>query len=162
MPFYYDVNKTAGHTTNGTTLTESLALWVKTAAVYDAAIKGVYATARSGSAGGASLRVKYNTGTTASGGTGITPGPRNLRGPVATTVWATDATTITAGTTLTTRLSVGFAQTGGQGGWVPLEAAGSLYMGGNALTPVDAEISSIAVGLSIPYDMTIEISEGGG
>ncbi len=160
MPFYYDVNRPT--TSNGTTLTESVHLWGKTGAAYDAAVKGVYATARSGSAGGASLRIKFNTGTTASGGTGITANPRNLRGPVATTTWAGDATTITAGTTLTVRLSVGFAQTGGQGGWVPVEAPGALYMGANALTPVDIEMASIAVGLSVPFDLTVELSEGGG
>ena len=58
MPFYYDVGTraTATYTTNGTTLTENTHLWGKTGATYDAAVKGVYASARSGSAGGGTDR----------------------------------------------------------------------------------------------------------
>jgi hypothetical protein len=160
MPFYYDINRPS--TTNASSATENQELWVKTGAVYDAAIKAIYASARFNTAGGGTFRAKFNTGTTASGGSAQTPSPRNLRGPAATTVWANAGTSITPGATLTTRAIAGFAQTGGQGGWVAVEAADALYMGGNALTPVDAEFTSIANGSSVPFEVQIEFSEGGG
>ena len=160
MPFYYDtVYVTA---TNGTTATEQTEIWGKTGAVYDAAIKAIYAAARFNTAGGATVRAKSNTGTTASGGSAQAASARNSRGPAATVTWLNKGTAITNGTTLVQRAAVGFAQTGGQGGWVAVEAADALYMGGNALTPVDAEFTSIANGSSVPFEAQIEFSEGGG
>lgn len=168
MPLYYDVVRATS--TNGTTLTETTHLWAHTLAQaaasvsLDVAIKQVAVTARSGTAGGGTVRCKYNSGAVASGGTAQTPGQRGggRASLVASSVWANDASAITAGGTLVTRLAIGFAQTGGQGGWVPLEAADSLYMATNAANPVDVEFTSLAVGTGVPIDLTVEFSEGGG
>lgn len=160
MPFYYDVS--GAHTSNGTANTTSTHLWAKTAANQETVdIKGIYVTGRGSTAGGAQLRAMSNTGTTASGGTGQTPAARNLRGnPAAQSVWANDSVAISAGGTLLQRLSIGFAQTGGMGGWVALEPSAGLQMQPNAANPVDMEFVSDAASASVPFDLTVEFSEG--
>jgi len=160
MPFYYDLNKNC--TTSGSGLTEVLHLVAQTAANQDtAAIKAVYATARSTTAGGGSLRVKYNTGTATTGGTSQTPGKRNTNSPAAGLTWITDAGTFTtASATLTTRLAVGFAQTGGMGGWVALESSDAFSMSPNKTNPVDVQFWSLSASASVAFDATAEFSEG--
>jgi hypothetical protein len=160
LPFFYDLNRST--TTNGTTLTESTHLWGKTAANQETtSILGLYVSGRSGTAGGGTLRLKHNTGTTASGGTGQTPSPKNLRGnPAAQSTWANDASAITAGATLVQRVSIGWAQTGGMGGYVPITPQDAVQMMPNATNPIDVEVTSLAVGTSVPIDITLEIGEG--
>lgn len=160
MPFFYDINRATA--TNGSANTETTHLWGQTVANQEtASIWGIYATARSNTAGGASLRAKHNTGTVASGGTATTPSPKNLRGnSAAQSAWKNDATAITAGGTLVQRLSVGFAQTGGMGGYVPPLAQAAIQMMPNGANPVDVEITSIAATSSINFDLTADIGEG--
>lgn len=158
MPFYFDTVRAT--TTNGTTLTESPHLLGLTAANQRvASLRGLYGTARSGTAGGASLRVK-TAGTAGTGGTSQTPAKRESGQPAAGLVVTNDATTITPGMTLTVRLAVGLAQTGGNGGWVALEPAAALSLMPNAGANGNMEIYSIAVGTSVPIDVTMEHAEG--
>lgn len=159
MPFYYDVS--GPHTSNASANTTTTHLWVKTAAEQETAnIKGVYVTSRFSTAGGAQLRGIANTGVTASGGSGQTPAARNMRSPAAQSIWANDGSAISAGGTLVQRLSIGFAQTGGMGGWVALEPSAGLQMQPNAASPVDMEFVSDAASASVPFDLTVEFSEG--
>jgi hypothetical protein len=160
MPFFYDVNRPT--TTNGTANTETTHLWALTVANQETlGIYGIYATARSNTAGGASFRAKHNTGTVASGGTATTPSPKNLRGnPAAQSTWKNDATTITPGTTLVTRISAGFAQTGGMGGYVPPLQQAAIQAMANGANPIDLEFTSIAATASIAFDATVDIGEG--
>jgi hypothetical protein len=160
MPFYYDLTRAI--TTNGSANTESTHLWGKTAANQETVgISGLYIAARFGTAGGAQIRLKDNTGTTASGGTGQTPVPRNRRGsPAAQSIWANDATAITPGATLLTRVTIGFAQTGGMGGWVATEPTAKIQMMPNATNPVDVEITSLASSASVTADLSLEFGEG--
>ncbi len=160
MPYYYDFTRAL--TTNGSANTESSHFRMATVANQESCgISGMYAAGRLATAGGAQIRLKDNTGTAASGGTAQTPVPRNRRGSVAaqTTVF-NDATAITAGSALTTRMSVGFAQTGGMGGWVALEPAAKIQMMPNATNPVDCEITSLASAASVTMDASVEFSEG--
>ena len=160
MPYYYDINRALS--SNVTPGTESTHLWAKTAANQETlGISQVIAAARFGTAGGAQVRVKHNTGTTASGGTSQTPSPRNLRGdPAAQSIWANDASAITNGTILVPRLTFGFAQTGGTGGWVAIEPKDKIQMMPAATNPVDVEITSLATTASVTFDLTAEFSEG--
>ena len=163
MPYYYDVNPGA-LTSNGSSNTEGTYLRAATVANQEtASIKGIFVAARFTTAGGAQFRAKTNTGGSATGGQATyTPAARNLRGnPASQTLWWWSSTgTITAGGTLTTRLSIGFALTGGMGGWVPVEAPDSLVMMANATNPVDMEFTVIASQATAPLDATIEFSEG--
>jgi hypothetical protein len=160
MPFFYDLSRSV--TTNASAGTASTHLWGKTIANQETlGIYGIYATGRSATAGGGQVRALTNTGTVASGGTAMTPQARNLRGSVAAqSTWFNDATAITAGVTLTQRLSVGFAQTGGMGGWVPLVPSDAFQMMPNSLNPVDVEFVSAASAASVPFDITLELGEG--
>lgn len=160
MPLYYDLNFAL--TTNGSAGTETTQMWGKTAANQETCnIVGLYCAARFGTAGGGQLRIKHNTGTTASGGTSQTPAPKNLRYSVAAqSLWSNAGTAITAGATLVNRITVGFAQTGGMGGYIPITPQDGIQMMPNATNPVDVEITSLASSASVTADMTLEISEG--
>ena len=160
MPYYYDLNRAL--TSNASAGTESTHFWGKTAANQETlAIAQMLAAVRFGTAGGMQVRVKHNTGTTASGGTAQTPAPRNLRGdPAALSTWSNDASAITNGTALVPRLTFGAAQTGGTGGWVALEAKDKIQMMPGAVNPVDVEVTSLASAASVTFDLTIEFSEG--
>lgn len=160
MPFY-DVGRSTS--TNGTTLTSTTHVFATTAANQETlSIMGAFASARSSSAGGATLNLQTNTGTVASGAGGaLTPTKKNLRAdPAAQSTWTGDSSAITPGTTLATRCSIGFAQTGGMGGYVPIVPADAIKMMPNGTNPVDFEIASLAVGTSIPFTWTIDFSEG--
>ena len=159
MP-YYDVYRAS--TTNASGGTENTHAWAKTIANQETVLlKALYAAARFGTAGGSQMRVKTNTGTVASGGTANTPGVKNIRSAVAAqSTWFDDTSAITIGTTLKVRLSVGFAQTGGQGGWNALEAADSFALNANSLSPVDVEFTNVASGSSVPFDFSAEFNEG--
>lgn len=160
MPFYYDTTRAIS--TNGSANTESTHYRIATVANQETAkITGLFAASRFATAGGAQIRLKDNSGTAASGGTAQTPRPKNLRGsPAAQTTFFNDATAITAGTTLTTRLTVGSAQTGGMGGYVPIEPSAAVQMMPNTTNPVDCEITSLAASATVLIDLTIEHSEG--
>lgn len=159
MPFY-DLNRAT--TSNGSANTESSHLWGTTVANQESVgIVGLFAAGRFNTAGGAQIRLKDNTGTVASGGTTQTALAKNRRsGPAAQSVWKNDATAITPGGTLLTRLTVGFAQTGGQGGYVPPVPAAAVQMMPNATNPVDVEVTSNAATASVPLDLTLEFQEG--
>ena len=160
MPFFYDINRAT--TSNGSANTETSHLWGQTVANQETtAIYGVYGASRFATAGGGQLRVKDNTGTVASGGTATTPTPKNRRGnPAAQSAWKNDATAITAGGTLIVRLSVGFAQTGGMGGYVPIVPGAAIQLMPNATNPVDVEITSDMATASVTFDLTVDIGEG--
>jgi hypothetical protein len=160
MPYYYDLNRPL--TSNATPGTENTHFWGKTAANQETVgISQIIAAGRFGTAGGAQIRLKQNTGTTASGGTVQTALPRNMRGdPAAQSIWANDATAITNGTTLLPRLTFGFAQTGGTGGWVAIEPKDKIQMMPAATNPVDVELTSLATTASVTFDLTVEFSEG--
>lgn len=160
MPFY-DVG---GNTfsTNGTPLTENQLIWGKTAANQEVlSILGLYISGRLAAAGGGQMRMKTNTGTTASGGTANTPNARNARAdPAAQSSWADVTSAITAGTTLKVRDTVGFAATGGQAGITPVSPGDALRMMPNATNPIDVEFTTIAGVASIPFEYQIHFAEG--
>jgi hypothetical protein len=160
MPLFYDI--AGAHTSNGSGGTTSTHLWGKTAANQETlAIYGIYVSCRAGTAGGLTCRLMANSGTTASGGTNQVPLAKNLRyGVAAQSTWANDGTSITPGATLTERLIIGAAATGGQGGYVPITAQGAVQMQPNATNPVDVELVSIAANASVVFDASVEIGEG--
>lgn len=164
MPFYYDVKKTPGtpgtnHTSNGAGNTLSTHLRAATIANQGVArIAGLYGSARFGTAGGGSLYV-VRPGTIGTGGTANTPAKRNPLAPAAQTTWFDDATAITAGITPIQQLSVGVAQTGGQGGWVGLEQDHMPAMYPNAGANGQLEIASKFNAASVTFDATVEFQE---
>lgn len=160
MPYFYDVSR--AFTSNGSAGTESCHLWGKTAANQEtASVSGVYVASRFGTAGGGQLRIKSNSGTATSGGTATTPTPRNIRGNVAAqSVYAHDGTAITTGGTYLVRATVGFAQTGGMGGWVATEPQAKIQMMPNTISPVDVSFYTVCNAASVTGDLTVEFGEG--
>lgn len=164
MPFYYDVKKTPGtpgtaHTSNGSANTLSTHFRALTVANQKMArICGVYGSARFGTAGGGSLYV-VRAGTAGSGGTANTPGERMPDIPAADTTWFDDATAITAGATPVSQLTVGVAQTGGQGGWVGLEVDHMIGMKPNGGANGNLELASKFNAASVTFDATVEFQE---
>src|SRR6266850_7091449 len=137
MPFYYDLER--AFTTNGTPATLFTHLRVATVAnQMTARLSAFYPKARFVTAGGAFMQL-VTAGTIGSGGTGITPVPRNSKMPAADTTWFHDGTAITPGATPTTRATAGFAQTGGQNGWVATEMDNAITLRQNGGSNGNAE-----------------------
>jgi len=162
LAFYYDINRvTATGSVGGTEVTHLTAH--TTANQETLSITALYAAGRGATAGGGAVRVKTNTGTIYAGGTAQTPQARNMRlGAVmpALSNWTNDSVAITAGTALTQRLSFGFAQTGGSGGWQATEITNRIIMQPNGVNPTDTEFTSIAAGTTLPLELTAEFGEG--
>lgn len=164
MPFYYDVKKTPG--TPGTAITSNgsantLSTHFRAATIANQAmarIMGLYFSARFGTAGGGSIYL-IRPGTIGSGGTANTPAKRNMLAPAAQTTWFDDATAITPGATPIQQLSVGVAQTGGQGGWVALEADHAPAMHPNAGANGQLELASKFNAAAVTFDGTVEFQE---
>lgn len=158
MPFYFKTNRIT--TTNGSGSTESTHLLFLTVAnQISAVVKGIYGSLVHGTAGGAKLRA-YRGATAGSGGTSKTPAKSNGSSPAAALTAFDDQTSITPGGTLVNQVTVGLAQTGGQGAWVALEPDDGLYLSPNAGANGNLEIKSIANATSVPLDITVTHSEG--
>lgn len=166
MPLYYSVNKTPGTpgtacTTNGSGNTLSTHFRFATIANQQMArIMGMFAAARFGTAGGGAMYL-IRPGTIGSGGTANTPSPKagTLTRAADTTVFD-DATAITPGATPIQQQAVGFAQTGGMGGWVALETDDGYKMAPNAGANGQMEIATKANTASVLFDPTISLQEG--
>ena len=164
MPFYYSVVKgpvaTVGNaiTSNGSGNTLSSHFkGVTVANQQTLRIMGLYGSARFGTAGGGSLYV-VRPGTAGTGGTAITAQKRNPNAPVASGTWVDDQTAITAGINPVQQLSVGVAQTGGQGGWVALEVDHGIALLPSAGS-AGLEIASKFNAASVTFDAAIEVCE---
>jgi hypothetical protein len=150
MPFYYDVTRET--TTNGTTQTLSTHLRATPAAAVPAGVVGLYGNARHGTAGGGVIYLT-RPGTAGSGGTASTENKKHPDNPTAGLAWTDDASAITPGATPQVQVTVGIAQTGGQGGWVALERDMAVQM---KAAGVGVEVGSKAVGTSVPINVTVD------
>lgn len=166
MPFYYSVSKTPGTpgtacTTNGSANTLSTHFRFATVANQQIArIMGMFAASRFGTAGGAAMYL-VRPGTIGSGGTANTPASK--KGTLyraADTTGFDDTSAITPGATPIQQQAVGFAQTGGMGGWVALEIDDGYAMGPNAGANGQLEIATKANTASVTFDPTINLQEG--
>jgi len=150
MPFYFDVTRETN--TNGTTQTLTTHLRAAPAAAVPSGVVGFYMNGRHGTAGGG---VGYCTrpGAAGTGGTAATESKKHPDNPAAALAWFDDATAITAGLTPVVQATVGFAQTGGNNGWVALERDMALQM---KAAGVGVEVGSKAVGVSVPINATVD------
>lgn len=113
---------------------------------------GIYANARHGTAGGGVV-YGIRPGTAGTGGTAATENKKHPDNPTAALAWTDDTTAITAGATPQVQVTVGIAQTGGQGGWVALERDMALQM---KAAGVGVELASKAIGTSVPINVTAD------
>jgi len=161
MGFYYDLTRAI--TTNGTTQTLSTHFRLLTAAAAAGISPGwltqLFISARHGTAGGATARL-VTAATAGTGGTAQTPQPRHPDNPASDMTAFNDGSAITPGGTPTVRASAGFAQTGGQGAWVANERDACITLKQGAGAAGNAEVASIAIGVSVLADITLEFAEG--
>lgn len=151
MPFFYDVN--ASVNTNATPSTETAHLLGIAAALQGFKVQALYANSRAGTTvGGGSIRGK--TGGTSTAGGATTPSKRHPNSPAAGSTWSTAPTT--TGSPVV-RVSVGFSQTGGQGGWIALNPDDAIIV----LPAVTNkfEVESISISASQGLDIVAEFSE---
>ena len=164
MPFYYDVTKTPGtpgstFTSNGSANTKTTHLRALTIAnQMTCRIMAIFASARFATAGG-SMLAAIRGGAAGSGGTSNTPNKKNPNSRAADTTWFDDGTAITAGTSPVQQKTVGFAQTGGQGGWVALEIDDAMTLLANGGTNGNIEIASFCNAASVVFDATVGMQE---
>lgn len=166
MPYYYSVVRTPGtpgtlFTSNGTPNTKSTHLRLLTVAnQLQAKIMGLFCNARFSTAGGAMLEI-IRGGAAGSGGTSNTPNKAEPVGePAASTTAFDDGSAITAGTTPVVQQTVGFAQTGGQGGWVALEDSDAISLAPNGGANGNAEVASFCSTASVTFDGSLRLKEG--
>lgn len=158
MPYYYSLSRPI--TTNGTTQTRSPHLRILSVANQRLArLVQLLVKFRHATAGGGLLQIERGSGTAASGGTSVTPDKRSPDNPAASTTAFHDGTAITSNTTLAVQQTAGGAQTGGTGGWTATEPDDAVQLSPNGGNNGNAEISSIAVGTSVPGTYTLEFNE---
>jgi len=159
MPLYYDTTRQT--TTNGSGNTKTVHLAFMTATPQETArITGVYVDIYNSSTVGSGFLMVQDAASRASGGTVATPRPRNLRTTAAQLIGTQDGSAITAGGTLTTRVYIGFAQTGGQNGWVAVEPAAAVQMMSSGSNPADIEVASQTTTASQNINVQFEHCEG--
>lgn len=157
MPMYYDVSSSP--TTNasaGSQSTSSHAKLLTAANQTVCMVKGVYVGARSGTAGGGQLKVITAATAQSSSGSSFVANKRQSNFATAST---SAMTASTCSQTATLRTSIGFAQTGGMGGWVAIEPDAAIQLLPNGGATGNAEFTSTANASSIALDLTIEFSE---
>lgn len=159
LPFYFETCRQEASNGAGSTETEHL-LFLTASQQESAAIKAIYGNSIFGTAGGGKLRAKQAS-TAGSGGAAQTVSKRNSRSPAAGLVATNAGSAFTAGTgTVVQRLTVGLAQTGGQGAWAALEDSAAIRLQPNGGAAGNLELWSIMNAASVPLDMMVEHSEG--
>ena len=165
MPFYYSVQRSA--TTNGTGNTCSNHLRLLTIAnqANCSVVQVMAAIRNSTTAGSGVLQIVRQGvgGANLTGGTSITPDEMNPRGSAAETTAATDATAFTGYGATASRVVagvIGYAQTGGQGGWVALERDNAFTLNPNGGANGNLEFDSFTATASQALEVSAQFLEG--
>ena len=155
-PMYYDLSSSSTTSASAGSQSTSCAAKILTGTAVSAALKGVYAAARGGTAGGGILRVITAGTAQSSSGSSFVLNKRNSNYATAVT---SAMTATTCSQTATERTAVGFAQTGGMGGWVAIEPDAAILLQGGGGANGNAEFTTIANAASVTFDYTVELSE---
>ena len=160
MPFYYNVTRSA--TTNGTGNTCSTHIYILTIAnQQNAVIVQVSASVRNITTAGSGFLSIAKNATAPGGGGANTPTPANPKSPAAQTTAFDDGTAINTSGGATTRMfSVGFAQTGGQGGWVALERDNGFTLNPNGGANGNLKLDSFTATASQALEASTQFLEG--
>jgi hypothetical protein len=158
---YYDMAVAATSSSSAGAQSTGAAARILASGTPSVSIRGCYAAARGGTAGGGILRcITATTAFATCNASTYTPARRNPNYAAAASSYLTACNcSQLAPAAGAERFAVGFAQTGGMGGWVAIEpdAAVTLLTGGGANG--NAEFSPIANAASVTYDFTIEFCE---
>lgn len=157
MPFYYSSLRVA--TSNATANTCTTHMGISAPTLYGLVrVTAVLVNGRNSTAGGGELRLAYTTGAIAAitGGTAITPSLKRDDFPAAAATVVGDATAIGTQGTTTEHTSIGWAETGGQNGWVALEPDDAFQLRSNRGC---LRLNSYAVGVSQALQLTLHHAE---
>lgn len=162
MPFVYGVIPGATTTTNAAANTPNDAFFIKPgASKRGCAVQAFRVQGRGSSVplpSGIGFRLEMWTTTASSGGTGITPSPRDMDAPVANATAGFSATTVTSGTGGPS-LKGGFGcSTTGPGQWISSNPDTDVMM--DSAANVSLDIFNVAATASLVYEiMDCEIRE---
>jgi hypothetical protein len=166
MPYVYSIqNKQVpleNLTTNGTANTESEQTFVKPGAARPVAILALIVQGKAAGAtqlSGLMFRLKQWTTTAGSGGTSVTPGPTDPRGPAAAAtagITTTAAGTVTTGTGGPTLVKACGCSVSGPGGWTAINPDAGLTIDGGANKSTDLFSSSGTISLNYEVEETLQ------
>jgi hypothetical protein len=160
MPFIYSVTPGAEQTSNGTGGTENDSFFIKAGSTRNVALQSLIGQGKANALtaiSGLMVRIKKWTSTAASGGTGITPTPRDpgMQAAKGTAGYATSAvTTGTGGPSVMGAFGMGAS---GPGGWVAANADSPMVLEGAATQSIDAFVSSGTA--TMKYELSAETIE---
>ena len=159
MPFYYSTNRPA--TTNGTGNTCSTHTYLLTVANQaNCFVVGIMANVRNSTTAGSGVLRAARLAGAPIGGTALPANKRNMNNPAAGTTPFGDATSITSGSATTyIGIDVGFAQTGGQGGWVALERDHAVTLSPNGGANGNVQFDSFTATASQALQVSVEFGE---
>jgi hypothetical protein len=143
-----------GLTSNGSALTETDHMQFLTGSTRGANLVAVYASGRSATPGGNTIRLRRFT-TPSTAGSGLTPQPRDTGAQAAVTGVVTGPT---AGSTTKNQLSFGFPATGGNG-WVAIEPSNGIYLVAGGGANGNCDVFSICNAASLALDISVDHTE---
>ena len=160
MPMYYTFTRSATTNGGGNTCSNHFRL-LTVANQQNCVVVQLGAQVRNSTTAGSGFMsvAAYAQGTTA-GGTSYTPGKQNPAFAAAATLPATDATAFTSYPTVTRLDAIGFAQTGGRGGWVALERDNGWTLNPNGGANGNLDLDSFTATASQALEVAGQFLEG--
>jgi hypothetical protein len=111
-------------------------------------------------AGSGFLSVATLAATGTAGGAAYTPNEQNPKGAAAETTVFVDSSAFTSMPAVTRLWAIGFAQTGGQGGWVALERDNALTLNPNGGAAGNLSLESFTATASQALEVSTQFLEG--
>lgn len=159
MPHYYSVTRSA--TTNGTGNTCSSHVYLLTIAnQQNAAVAQIMASIRNSTTAGSGYLSVNRASISPTLGGANTPTELNPFGTAAQTTAFDDSSAIGTGGTTARQFSIGFAQTGGQGGWVALERDNAVTLNANGGVAGNVKLDSFTATASQSLEVSLQFLEG--
>jgi len=159
MPYYYNVTRSA--TTNGTGNTCSSHIYLLTIAnQQNCAVVQIMASVRNSTTAGSGFLSINKASISPTLGGANTPTKANNISPAAQTTAFDDTSVIGTGGTTTRMFAIGFAQTGGQGGWVALERDNAQTLNPNGGANGNLKFDSFTATASQALEVSCQFLEG--
>lgn len=160
MPAYYTVNRSATTNSGANTCTPHVRI-VTAANQQNCSIVQIMASVRnSTTAGSGRLGVGRQTTVTTAGGAAFTPVAMNPASAAAATTAFVDSSAFNSEVGTAYNFSVGFAQTGGQGGWVALERDNGVILAPNGGANGNVTLNSFTATASQALEVSAQFIEG--
>ena len=160
MPAYYSFNRAATTAGSANTCANHIRLLTIANQQNCAVVQLMAAVRNSTTAGSGILSVANYAQSSSAGGSALTPVEMNPKGSAAETTVFSDATAFTSFPAVTRLFSIGYAQTGGQGGWVALERDNAVILNPNAGAAGNLSLESFTATASQALEVSGQFLEG--